>query len=70
MTASAYEEITYPDGRHALAHPEAVADRPLYNEDLAPVPVDPMDPAVPGIVSPAPSRAAPPDLPDLRPFDP
>ncbi|HEX5396613.1 MAG TPA: NCS1 family nucleobase:cation symporter-1 [Candidatus Limnocylindria bacterium] len=40
MTASAYEEITYPDGRHALAHPEAVADSPLYNEDLAPVPLE------------------------------
>ena len=39
MTASAYEEITYPDGRHELAHPEAVADSPLYNEDLAPVPL-------------------------------
>jgi NCS1 family nucleobase:cation symporter-1 len=37
MTASAYEEIIYPDGRHELAHPEAVADSPLYNEDLAPV---------------------------------
>jgi nucleobase:cation symporter-1, NCS1 family len=40
MTASAYEEITYPDGRHQLAHPEAVADSPLYNEDLAPVPLE------------------------------
>ncbi len=39
MTASAYEEIVYPDGRHELAHPEAIADSPIYNEDLAPVPL-------------------------------
>jgi len=39
MTAATYDETIYPDGRHELT-PEAqaaVADSPLYNEDLAPV---------------------------------
>lgn len=46
------------------------ADRANAANGIAPVPVDPTDPAVPVTVSPAPSRATPPDLPDLRPFDP
>ncbi len=41
MTAATREEIVYPDGRHELA-PEVdatLADSPLHNEDLAPVPI-------------------------------
>src|SRR5947199_9511689 len=33
------EEVVYPDGRHELADDRAPRDSPLYNEDLAPVPV-------------------------------
>jgi NCS1 family nucleobase:cation symporter-1 len=41
MTAAAYEETVHPDGRHELSSgaEQAVADSPLYNEDLAPVPI-------------------------------
>jgi len=42
MTAATYEERVLPDGRHELA-PEvemSLADSPLYNEDLAPVPIE------------------------------
>src|SRR6202162_5246420 len=41
MTAAMYEEIAHPDGRHALAPQTeiALAESPLYNEDLAPVPI-------------------------------
>jgi NCS1 family nucleobase:cation symporter-1 len=41
MTAATYEEIVHPDGRHEL-EPDAeggVAGSPLYNEDLAPIPI-------------------------------
>ena len=33
------EELVYPDGRHELADNRAIADSPLYNKDLAPVPI-------------------------------
>lgn len=33
------EEIVYPDGRHELAEDRAISDSPLYNADLAPVPI-------------------------------
>jgi NCS1 family nucleobase:cation symporter-1 len=33
------EEVAYPDGRFELADDRALRDSPLYNEDLAPVPV-------------------------------
>jgi NCS1 family nucleobase:cation symporter-1 len=42
MTAATYEEKSYPDGRHELT-PQAemgIQDSPLYNEDLAPVPIE------------------------------
>jgi NCS1 family nucleobase:cation symporter-1 len=41
MTAAMQEEIVYPDGRHELS-PEtdaSLADSPLHNQDLAPIPV-------------------------------
>ncbi|MDQ2689588.1 MAG: cytosine permease, partial [Chloroflexota bacterium] len=42
MTAGSNEVTVHPDGRHELApHTEAtIADSPLYNEDLAPVPLE------------------------------
>jgi nucleobase:cation symporter-1, NCS1 family len=33
------EELVYPDGRHELADDSAIRDSPLYNVDLAPVPI-------------------------------
>ena len=33
------EELVYPDGRYELADDRAVRSSPLYNQDLAPVPV-------------------------------
>src|SRR2546426_357814 len=33
------EELVYPDGRHELADDTAIRNSPLYNEDLAPVPI-------------------------------
>jgi len=33
------EELVYPDGRHELADDSAIRDSPLYNGDLAPVPI-------------------------------
>jgi len=33
------EELVYADGRHELADDRAIADSPLYNKDLAPVPI-------------------------------
>src|SRR5256885_9633668 len=33
------EELVYPDGRHELADDSAIRNSPLYNEDLAPVPI-------------------------------
>jgi NCS1 family nucleobase:cation symporter-1 len=33
-------EIAYPDGRHELRDVGALADSPLWNEDLAPVPIE------------------------------
>ena len=33
------EELVYPDGRHELADDTAIRDSPLYNADLAPVPI-------------------------------
>ena len=36
---SAANEIAYPDGRRELRDPSEVEDSPLYNKDLAPVPV-------------------------------
>jgi nucleobase:cation symporter-1, NCS1 family len=42
MTAATYEETTHPDGRHELT-PQAemgISESPLYNEDLAPVPIE------------------------------
>src|SRR3989441_7089251 len=33
------EELVYPDGRHELADDAAIRSSPLYNEDLAPVPI-------------------------------
>src|SRR2546425_2530752 len=33
------EELVYPDGRHELADDAAIGNSPLYNEDLAPVPI-------------------------------
>src|SRR5258708_10869986 len=33
------EELVYPDGRHELADDSAIRDSPLYNKDLAPVPI-------------------------------
>ena len=41
MTAAVREETVYPDGRHELT-PEtdaSLADSPLHNADLAPVPI-------------------------------
>src|SRR6266566_2066521 len=32
-------EVVHPDGRHELRDPGEVQDSPLYNADLAPVPV-------------------------------
>jgi NCS1 family nucleobase:cation symporter-1 len=42
MTASAYDEIVHPDGRHELTQQAqaAVMDSSLYNEDLAPVRIE------------------------------
>jgi len=42
MTAATFDEIVHPDGRHELAPgaEAAVADSPLYNKDLAPVPIE------------------------------
>src|SRR5215210_438096 len=42
MTAASYEATVHPDGRHELT-PQAeatIVDSPLYNEDLAPVPLE------------------------------
>jgi NCS1 family nucleobase:cation symporter-1 len=39
VAVSAGDEIVYPDGRRELRDPGAVQDSPLYNADLAPVPV-------------------------------
>src|SRR3979490_578894 len=33
------EELVYPDGRHELADDSAIRNSPLYNVDLAPVPI-------------------------------
>src|SRR2546423_14153083 len=33
------EELVYGDGRHELADDSAIRNSPLYNEDLAPVPI-------------------------------
>src|SRR5438552_2971108 len=33
------EELVYPDGRHELADDRAIRESPLYNADLAPVPI-------------------------------
>src|SRR5690348_13628704 len=33
------EEVVYPDGRYELADDRGVRGSPLYNDDLAPVPV-------------------------------
>src|SRR5437773_9226810 len=33
------EELVYPDGRHELADDSAIRNSPLYNGDLAPVPI-------------------------------
>src|SRR6266699_3686573 len=33
------EELVYPDGRHELADDSAIRNSPLYNADLAPVPI-------------------------------
>jgi NCS1 family nucleobase:cation symporter-1 len=33
------EELVYADGRHELVDDRAIADSPLYNKDLAPVPI-------------------------------
>ncbi|HYT25704.1 MAG TPA: cytosine permease, partial [Actinomycetota bacterium] len=33
-------EVAYPDGRHALAEGVDLSDSPLYNPDLAPVPIE------------------------------
>jgi nucleobase:cation symporter-1, NCS1 family len=42
MTAATFEETVYPDGRHELtpAAQDALADSPIYNEDLAPVRIE------------------------------
>ncbi|MDP9271905.1 MAG: NCS1 family nucleobase:cation symporter-1 [Chloroflexota bacterium] len=42
MTAATFEETVHPDGRHELTPraEAAVSDSPLYNEDLAPVPIE------------------------------
>jgi NCS1 family nucleobase:cation symporter-1 len=37
--ASTAGEVVYPDGRRELRDPGEVEDSPLYNGDLAPVPV-------------------------------
>ncbi len=34
------DEVVYPDGRHALAGHVDLASSPLYNQDLAPVPIE------------------------------
>src|SRR5438270_710414 len=34
------EELVYPDGRHELADDRAIREGPLYNGDLAPVPIE------------------------------
>src|SRR4029078_9107521 len=41
MTVAAHEERVFPDGRHELTEEAdlALADSPLHNEDLTPVPV-------------------------------
>jgi NCS1 family nucleobase:cation symporter-1 len=41
MTAAMYEETVYTDGRHELTPQTeaALTDSPIYNEDLAPVPI-------------------------------
>jgi NCS1 family nucleobase:cation symporter-1 len=39
-TAASAEEIVHPDGRHELADPGSLEGSPLYNRDLAPVPVE------------------------------
>ena len=33
------EELVYPDGRHELADDRTIRESPLYNADLAPVPI-------------------------------
>src|SRR4030081_725878 len=33
------QEIAYPDGRHELRNTQELAQSPLWNEDLAPVPI-------------------------------
>src|SRR6266568_6766363 len=42
MTAAMYEETVYTDGRHELTPQTeaALVDSPIYNEDLAPVPIE------------------------------
>jgi len=42
MTAATFEETVHPDGRHELTTraEAAVSDSPLYNQDLAPVPIE------------------------------
>jgi len=42
MTAATFEEAVHPDGRHELTMraEAAVSDSPLYNQDLAPVPIE------------------------------
>ena len=37
--APSVEEVVYPDGRHELADDRSIRNSPLYNEDLAPVPI-------------------------------
>ena len=42
MTAATFDETVHPDGRHELTPgaEAAVSDSPLYNKDLAPVPIE------------------------------
>ena len=42
MTVAAREERVYPDGRHELTDEAqtALADSPIYNDDLAPVRIE------------------------------
>src|SRR5256712_12738605 len=37
--APSVEEVLYPDGRHELVDDRSIRNSPLYNEDLAPVPI-------------------------------
>src|SRR5713101_5067561 len=37
--APSVEEVVYPDGRHELVDDRSIRNSPLYNEDLAPVPI-------------------------------